>query len=69
MSAKLHKRLKILSFHRVCEPIASRLVGFYYVEGQKNPADILSKNWGYSQVWKQIKALLLLQGDTEDIED
>jgi hypothetical protein len=67
--AKLHKRHNILSFHRVREAIASGMVGFYYVEGQKNPADILSKNWGYSQVWKQIKALLFWQGDTEDIED
>ena len=33
-----------------------------------NPADILSKAWGYQQVWIMLKALLFWEGDTIDIE-
>jgi hypothetical protein len=67
--AKLHKRHTILSFHRVRETIAAGMVGFYFIPGEHNPADILSKHWGYSQVWTQLKALLFWHGDTEDIDD
>jgi len=44
--AKLHKRHTILSFHCVCEAIASGMIAFYYLSGQINPADILSKHLG-----------------------
>jgi hypothetical protein len=53
VDAKLHKRHAILSFHRVRE----------------NPADILSKHWGYSKVWARLKALFFWVGDTSDIEE
>jgi len=53
--AKLHKRHTILSFHRVRECIASGMVGFYFLKGNDNPADILSKHWGYAQVWTRLK--------------
>jgi hypothetical protein len=66
--AKLHKRHTMLSFHRVREAIASGMIGFYFIPGQHNPADILSKHWGYAQVWSQLKTLLFWKGDTEDIE-
>jgi hypothetical protein len=50
--AKLHKRHMALSFHRVLEAsIAAKIIGFYHVDGVLNPADILSKHWGYQQVW------------------
>jgi hypothetical protein len=45
-NAKLHKRHTILSFHLVRECIASKMVGFYFIPGKSNPADILSKHWG-----------------------
>jgi hypothetical protein len=32
-----------------------------------NPADILSKHWGYSQIWYQLKALLFWKGNTGDL--
>ena len=62
--AKLHKRHTMLSFHRVREAIASKMLGFYHIPGSCNPADILSKHWGYSQVWDQLKTLLFWKGDT-----
>jgi hypothetical protein len=69
VNAKLHKRHNILSFHRVREAIASGMILFTFITGDINPADILSKHWGYSQVWPQLKALLFWYGDTNDISD
>jgi Reverse transcriptase (RNA-dependent DNA polymerase) len=67
--SKLHKRHTILSYHRVRETIAAGMVGFYFINGEHNPADILSKHWGYSQVWTQLRALLFWTGDTAFITD
>ena len=49
--AKIHKRHVALSFHRVREAIAAKIVSYYFIPGEINPADILSKHWGYTQVW------------------
>jgi hypothetical protein len=62
--AKLHKRHMALSFHRVREAIAAKIIAFYHVDGVRNPADILSKHWGYQQVWKLLRPLMFWQGDT-----
>jgi hypothetical protein len=42
--AKLHKCHTMLSFHHVREAIVSGLVGFHFIPGEHNPADILSKH-------------------------
>jgi hypothetical protein len=34
----------ILSFHHVREAIASGFIGFYFIPGDENPTDILSKH-------------------------
>ena len=65
--AKLHKRHTMLSFHWVRETIAAGLVNFQFIPGKINPADILSKHWGYSQVWTRLKTLLFWHGDTANI--
>ena len=62
--AKLHKRHTMLSFHRVREAMASNMLAFSHINGDINPADILSKHWGYSAVWPQLRALLYRDGDT-----
>jgi hypothetical protein len=67
LHAKLHKRHTILSFHRVREAIASGIVGFYFIPGELNPADILSKHTGYTQIRERLKSLLFWKGDTADI--
>ena len=67
--AKLHKRHVALSFHRVREAIAARIVGFYHIPGGINPADVLSKHWGFQQVWKLLQAMLFWPGDTLEIKD
>ena len=64
---KLHKRHIMLSYHRVREAIASGMIVFTFLDGKFNPADILSKHWGYQSVWKSLKALFFHQGDTEVI--
>ena len=65
--AKLHKRHNALSFHRVREAVASGMLLMYYMPGDINPADILSKHWGYQQIWKILQPLLFYQGDTADL--
>jgi len=35
----------MLSYHRVQEAIAAKLLYFIYIPGSLNPADILSKAW------------------------
>ena len=58
LDAKLHKRHTMLSFHRVRETIAAGILSFYFLSGDDNPADILSKHWGYTQIWERLKSLL-----------
>jgi hypothetical protein len=65
--SQLSKRHNALSYHRVREAVASKMIGFYHIDGDKNPADILSKHWGFQQVWWQLKSLLFWMGDTSDI--
>ena len=43
--SKLHKRHTALSFHKVREAIASKMLSFHHIPGVINPADILSTNW------------------------
>jgi len=48
LHSKLHKQHNALSFHHIQEAIATGiLLEFYHIEGTENPADILSKHWGY----------------------
>ena len=65
--AKLHKRHIILSFHRVRAAIASKMLRFIHLPGNKNPADILSKAWGYQQVWQLMQPILFWKGNTGDL--
>ena len=55
--AKLHKRHNALSFHCVREAIAAKFMDFIHMPGTDNPADVVSKHWGYSDVWKQLQCL------------
>ncbi len=62
--AKLHKRHTALSFHRVREAIASKKYVFTHIPGENNPADIVSKHWGYSSIWHMLRTLQYVEGDT-----
>ena len=63
----LHKRWHGLAHHYTREAVASGMVDFHHIPGEINPADILSKHWGYSQVWEQLQPMLFWEGNTEDL--
>ena len=66
-TGKLQKRHIALSWHHVVrETIAVKTLRFIHIPGAINPADMLSKHWGYQQTWTQLQALLFWQGDTLD---
>jgi len=65
--SKLHKQHNALSFHWVREAVASHYVSFTFIDGEYNPADILSKHWRYQQVWKILKPILFFGGNTVDL--
>ena len=66
--SKLHKRHVALSFYHVREADASNMLSFLHIDGALNPANILSKHWGYQQVWPMLRALLFYRGDTADMD-
>ena len=61
--AKLHKRHNALSFHRVREAVAAKLVSFNYLLGSSNPADILSKHWSHAHIQDRLRLILFWKGD------
>ena len=63
-NAKLNKRHTMLSFHCVCEAIAHHFCAFFHIDGELNPADILSKHWSYTKVRDLLQALMFVSGDT-----
>ncbi len=65
--SQLKKRHNRLAYHRVREAVAAGIVLFHHIPGVTNPADILSKFWGFPQVWPVLKPLLFWYGETKDI--
>jgi hypothetical protein len=41
----LNKHHNALSYHHVREMIAAKILGYYWIDGKLNPADIVSKHW------------------------
>ena len=62
----LNKRHNALSFHRVREAIAAGFLKVIKIDGAANPADIVSKHWGWQQIESIIRPLLFWRGDTKD---
>ena len=44
-------------------------LGFYWIDGSKNPADVLSKHWKFHDVWPTLKTIMFWRGDTSVIDD
>ena len=42
-------------------------IGLYHLSGEFNPADIMTKHWGYQTIWRLLQLLLFYQGDTADL--
>jgi hypothetical protein len=66
--SQLNKRHTALSYHRVREAICADVFKFYHIYGTENPSDVLSKHWGYSQVWHVLQPILFFEGDTMDLK-
>jgi hypothetical protein len=64
--SRLSKRHNALSYHRVREAIAAKILNFIHILGEKNPADILSKQCGYPQLWPHVQPLLFWSGMTKE---
>jgi hypothetical protein len=60
--SRLSKRHNALSYHRVREAIAAKILNFIHIFGEKNPADILSQHCGYPQLWPHVQPLLFWLG-------
>jgi hypothetical protein len=58
----LNKRHNALSYHRVREAIAAKILKFFHIDGKMNPADILSKHTGYPEAWPLLQPLLFWRG-------
>ena len=67
--SKLNKRHNALSYHRVREAIAAKILAFVHIPGKQNPSDVLSKHWAHCHVWSMLQALLFYPGDTADLLD
>jgi hypothetical protein len=51
------------------EEMALQFFKMFHVPGEFNPADILSKHWGYDQAWIMLQSILFYQGNTMDLVD
>ena len=63
----LRKRHQSLAYHYSREAIASGAVDFRHIPGHLNPADILSKHWGYQQVWPMLRTIMFWTGNPSEI--
>jgi hypothetical protein len=59
----LRKRHQALAYHFTREAIAAKVVDFRHLPGTINPSDLLSKHWGYAQVWTMLRTMLFWSGD------
>jgi hypothetical protein len=46
--SKFYKRYVALSFYHIREAIVAKIIGYYFIPGEINPSNILSKYWDYS---------------------
>ena len=65
--SQLSKRHHVLAYHFTREAVASKIVNFHHIPGDINPADILSKHWGHSQIYPTLRPLLFYRGNTLDL--
>ena len=65
--SQLSKRHHALAYHYTREAVASKMVSFHHIDGDMNPADVLSKHWGHSQVYSMLRPMLFYKGDTADL--
>ena len=62
--AKTHEMNVALSFYRVREAIAAKIIAHHFINGKMNHADILGKDWVHHSVCSTLRPLLFWKGDT-----
>ena len=60
----LNKRHNALSYHRVRECIAAKILYLVHIDGTLNPSDALTKSLGWTKFWPLIQPLLFWKGET-----
>ena len=60
----LNKRHNALSYHRVRECLAAKIIYLLHIDGKYNPSDVLTKPLGYTHFWPLIQPLLFWKGET-----
>ena len=61
----LNKHHNALSYHRVPESIAAKIIYFIHVSGIHNPSDVLTKFLGYAKLKYLIRPLLFWLGTSD----
>jgi hypothetical protein len=64
----LNKRHNALSYHRVREAIAKKILKYAKCDGKDNPSDVLSKNWGQQEARSHLQPMLFWRGCTAMIK-
>ena len=64
--ARLNKRHNALSFHRVREAVAAKILRVHHIRGHASPSGLLSKRWDYPSVRSVLSPTLFWMGDTAD---
>ena len=59
----LNKRHNLLSYHRVREANAAKILEFHWYSSSQNRSYILSKYWDYTKVKDTLRELFDYQGD------
>ena len=59
----LNKGHNMLSYHRVREAIAAKILEFHWCSSSPKRSDILSKHWDYMKLKDTIRELFDYQGD------
>ena len=67
--SKLSKRHNALSYHKTREAVAAGIVKYYHIQGDQNPADIVSKHWKMAAVWDTLKHLMFYDSRKKDKKD
>ena len=58
-----NKRHNMLSYHKVREANAAKILEFHWCSYSQNRSDFLSKHWDYTKVKDTVRELFDYQGD------
>jgi hypothetical protein len=62
--SNLNRRHNALSYHRVREAIAAKILYFIHIAGNINPSDVLTKFLSRAKFWPLIQPMLFWKGET-----